>query len=685
MNPPADLELGLHRFDAENYSVEFRFSLPDSDTEVRVGQAQPALFQFDHSKLLSQANVPDEYGKSLAQALFADPAIKSAFDQARSVAQSNDHPLRIRLLIGPSAPELHSLKWETLRDPQDNNLLFAGENLLFSRYLSSLDWRPVRLRPKSELSALIAVANPSDLGEYDLAAVDVARELDRARLAFKEIAITVLPDQGRQVTLENILAELRNNNADLLYLVAHGLLVRDEPWLFLEDEQGKTARISGSDLATRLKELQQRPRLVVLASCQSAADRGAGALSALGPRLAEAGVAAVIAMQDKVSMETITKFMPTFFAELRDDGVIDRAMSVARGTVRNQPDFWMPALFMRLRSGRIWYVPGVGGDRKPFEKMPELIRSIRNNQCTPILGPGLYEDMIGSYRDIARRWAETYHYPMAPHERESLPQVAQYLAINQGPLFPLYELSEYLCRDLRQRYSEQLPPEVLQLDSSLDSIISAIGTERRKTHPYEPYKLLSQLPISIYITTNLNNLMASALEEAGKDPQIVLCPWNEYLERTDNIFTREPGYRPSPARPLVYHLYGRLDDPQSVVLTEDDYFNFLIGVTSNKALIPPVIRAALVNSALLFIGFQMDEWNFRVLFRTILALQGGSRRNLYAHIAAQIEPEEGRILEPERARRYLETYIAKGADISLYWGSPEDFVKELLPRWQGGS
>jgi hypothetical protein len=135
----------------------------------------------------------------------------------------------------------------------------------------------------------------------------------------------------------------------------------------------------------------------------------------------------------------------------------------------------------------------------------------------------------------------------------------------------------------------------------------------------------------------------------------------------------------------VYHLYGRLDDPQSVVLTEDDYFNFLIGVTSNKALIPPVIRAALVNSALLFIGFQMDEWNFRVLFRTILALQGGSRRNLYAHIAAQIEPEEGRILEPERARRYLETYIAKGADISLYWGSPEDFVKELLPRWQGGS
>jgi hypothetical protein len=42
----------------------------------------------------------------------------------------------------------------------------------------------------------------------------------------------------------------------------------------------------------------------------------------------------------------------------------------------------------------------------------------------------------------------------------------------------------------------------------------------------------------------------------------------------------------------------------------------------------------------------------------------------------QIDPEEGRTLEPEGARRYLETYF-KDADISIYWGSVEDFVIEL--------
>ena len=36
--------------------------------------------------------------------------------------------------------------------------------------------------------------------------------------------------------------------------------------------------------------------------------------------------------------------------------------------------------------------------------------------------------------------------------------------------------------------------------------------------------------------------------------------------------------------------------PNSVVLTEDDYFDFLIGVTSNKDLIPPVVRRALADT-----------------------------------------------------------------------------------------
>ncbi len=683
MSGYAELEISLHRQGTGPYSVDFRYNQPESDADIRLGQDQLIQANIDLAVLQSLAHSPDQYGEELTRAFFADPGVQTAFAQALSSTQSLSLTLRLRLLIGPGAQELNSLHWETLRNPLDNTQLCTNENILFSRYLSSLDWRPVRLRPKSDLSALVMVANPADLDEYNLAVVDVSGEIERARAGLGDIRTSLIPNpsSGGNATLDNMISHLRDKEYDILYLVGHGAIVKDEPWLWLEDKEGKVSRTSGNVLVTHLKELQRRPRLVVLASCQSAGGSAGEALRALGPQLAEAGIPAVIAMQGNISMQTVKDFMPVFFEELRRDGQIDRAIAVARGVVRDRQDYWMPALFTRLKSGRIWYVPGFGEERKGFEKWPALMRSIKRGQCTPILGPGLYEPFLGAPREIAQRWAEAYHYPMAPHERESLPQVAQYLTINQYQRAPYDELEEYLQKELQSRYAEDLPVELREGSVPLAQLVEAVGTRLREAFPMEPHKALAQLPLPIFITTNPDTLLTSALIDAGKDPQVVLCPWNEYIEQVESVYDREPDYFPTPERPLIYHLFGRIDEPDSIVLTEDDYFDFLIGVTGNKDLIPSVVRRALADTALLFLGFQMDDWNFRVLFRSILSQQGGSRRDRYAHIAAQIEPEEGRILEPERARRYLENYFAKGADISLYWGSPEDFITELSNRW----
>ncbi len=84
------------------------------------------------------------------------------------------------------------------------------------------------------------------------------------------------------------------------------------------------------------------------------------------------------------------------------------------------------------------------------------------------------------------------------------------------------------------------------------------------------------------------------------------------------------------------------------MITEDDYFDFLIGVTANKDLIPKPACRALADSALLFLGFQLDDWDFRVLFRSIAGQEGARRRQSYAHIAVQVDPEEGRVQRPDR-------------------------------------
>ena len=107
----------------------------------------------------------------------------------------------------------------------------------------------------------------------------------------------------------------------------------------------------------------------------------------------------------------------------------------------------------------------------------------------------------------------------------------------------------------------------------------------------------------------------------------------------------------------------------------------MIGVTKNREKIPECVLGPLSDSALLFLGFHADDWSFRVLLRSILSADGSESLKDYDHVAAQIEPDEDRLLEPERALRYLEGYFA-GAQINLYWGSVHDFMTDLLPHWQ---
>jgi hypothetical protein len=254
MTAYADLEMGLHRRDTGSYAIELRFSQPDSEADIRLVRGEPAQVQFDMERLRALALDDAAYGQLLSQSLFGDPDVQSAFAQTRSTAQALDAFLRLRLFIGPSAPELHSLRWETLRDPQNDSAFLTSERLLFSRYLSSLDWRPVRLRPKADLRALVVVASPTDVANYQpggrpLAPLDVAGELARAKEGLGSMPTTDLASGG-QATFNNLSAHLRDGY-DILYLVCHGALIDGEPWIWLEDETGKTHRVAGRELVTR--------------------------------------------------------------------------------------------------------------------------------------------------------------------------------------------------------------------------------------------------------------------------------------------------------------------------------------------------------------------------------------------------------------------------------------------------
>ncbi len=349
----ADLALSIRHLDASTYALDARCTLSDGDGDIRspVGQH---LASFDFTQLRALSLDSDAYGKALSDSLFADAAVRNIFAQALAHTETKNVSLRLRLAIDANAPELHSLRWELLRHPLTGAPLSTSERILFSRYLSSQDWRAIAAKPQSQLRALVVIANPTDLAKYNLTTFDTQAEYEHIASALATISISALKTNG-QASLNNLTQQLRDG-CDILYLVAHGRLHGDSANLWLEKPDGTADVIEGNMLVTRLAELPEPPRLVVLASCQSAKMEmtGDGVLAALGPRLAASGVAAVVAMQGNITLRTLETFMPTFFRELQRDGVIDRAVATARGAVREQPDAWMLALFMRLKSGNLW-------------------------------------------------------------------------------------------------------------------------------------------------------------------------------------------------------------------------------------------------------------------------------------------------------------------------------------------
>ena len=696
-----ELELTLRWSQADSYLASLRFTQPRDDADIRL--TDPAPIEIDRKRLAALRANATKYGEALSAMLFGNEQIRSVFGKARAVAQANDYALRLRLFIGNNAPELHELWWETIADPIDQGLLLAREDIVFSRYLDSSDWRPVTPARRRSLDALVVVANPKDLDQYapaghPLAPVQVAAELDAARVGLGAINLVPVATQG-SATLDGIVAKLRTGY-DILYLVCHGALIEGEPRLYLENEDGNAAVVRGTDLVVRLREMRERPRLIVLASCQSAgagaeasADDG-GALAALGPRLAETGIPAVLAMQGNISMASVARFMPVFFAEIERHGQIDRAMAVARGTIRERPDWWMPVLFMRLKSGMLWYERGFVSDAdRDYPNWDGLFADIDQGRSVLVLGPSLGEKLLGSTRDIARGWADKYAFPMAPQEREDLPQVSQYLAYSRNADFPLDQLRTHLKHEIIRRYRDLLPEAMRDPANPrlrVDQLVLEVGRRLRADQPRDAHRMLASLPITTFVTTNRENLLEDALRDVGRAPEVVICRWRELDESQasewpKSVFDSEPDFQPSVERPLLFHVFGNMRHPDSVVLTEDDHFDFLGGVTRNQANpntgIPPMVRRALAANGLVFLGFHVDDWDFRILFRGILRQQGSNASRRRANVAVQIEPSEGKMLEPRGARNYLQKYFLTNRAIATYWGTYEDFLQEFVERW----
>lgn len=267
-----------------------------------------------------------------------------------------------------------------------------------------------------------------------------------------------------------------------------------------------------------------------------------------------------------------------------------------------------------------------------------LLERATDGDVTPFIGAGISPHPQACA--IAKGWANEFHYPET-FDPTDLARVAQYLSVDHDGMWP------------KQRLLKQF----------------AVTPAPDFQNPYEPHRLLADLRCAMYVTTNYDGFMSDALRSCGRDPLRLICRWN------DSVAKGTAPKPPTVANPWVFHLHGADTEPQSMVLTEDDYVDFLVRSQRDQNMLPHQVKRALSATSLLFMGYSLSDWTFRVLFRGIVVSLPNSLQQ--RHVAVQLP-------RGNSAEAYLSRYFA-GMKVDVFWGDAKEFVTEFRQRWEAYS
>jgi hypothetical protein len=173
---------------------------------------------------------------------------------------------------------------------------------------------------------------------------------------------------------------------------------------------------------------------------------------------------------------------------------------------------------------------------------------------------------------------------------------------------------------------------------------------------------LAALPFELVINTSPGSSVHRIFEEVRP------ATYSDYYDRTAPVRPMLPD--PTPDAPIIYNLYGSLDQPTSLILTESDRLDFLVSVISDEPPLPPKLKSALRDPerTLLFLGFELDQWQFRVLLH-VLARDARRRYKSFAFETDDLGLDED-------TREFYRT----GHKIHFVVGEPMEFARELRSR-----
>lgn len=153
-------------------------------------------------------------------------------------------------------------------------------------------------------------------------------------------------------------------------------------------------------------------------------------------------------------------------------------------------------------------------------------------------------------------------------------------------------------------------------ESVLDrrQLVAAIGQEvDGGKRPSPALHALARLGFPLVITTNYDRLFETALAAAG-------TPFDRSVYNpSDSVATLDLEADPTPARPFLLKIHGDVQTPESIVVTDEDYIQFILRMGDPEAVnpIPLGLKVYLRRWPTLFIGYSLMDYNLRLLFKTL--------------------------------------------------------------------
>jgi hypothetical protein len=302
---------------------------------------------------------------------------------------------------------------------------------------------------------------------------------------------------------------------------------------------------------------------------------------------------------------------------------------------------------------------------------------IRAGKVVPIINGTIYHDaVLGGHATLVEKYRAAIAYPLSGHE--GLPQLTQYKSVTDDTVAEPWDLGLHYIDFIKNRLFDLAEAAGIQADIlaeveeefddlPLIEFADRLGWPPTKDTLDNPLALLASFRLPIYLTTSYHGFLEQALRAGAVNPHAEVCRWHEGLDSLTSAFDSD--YEPTRTEPVVYHLHGYDEYPNSLVLTEDHYLEFLVAVSEHRGKdtdrIPDRIRHALNDSALLLLGFSLRNWDFRSLFWGLIQQRSLQPRS----VAIQLQPDQQEL-------PYLQQYLNK-AKFDVVWDDTISYLQRL--------